>query len=390
MFQINRFWRFFRFGLWGIVFIALALYLFGSTDWAKLFGRLPTYADWIEEGTPIVEAVYQFKAERGLWPEYLDEMVPGFLSAEEFKRAEEQGWHYELVLQDGRPGLSRPIKEMRRAHVGFDFDINKPSWIVFGDIAKKDRRVLKVTTPPVMKALPRDVLVNNMLVELDRRIRRSSGQIVMGYRREKISLLLAEGRDAEARGQLVEARRSNEYHFWPRLAEVKLDGEASLAEFVAWVQANPSFTHWYYLSVAYRWAGRDAEALAAIEEASKLPAVVSKEDFDKTAFFLWDMGRFALRHEKWDLVLRLTEAWGQLPFDSRRLENSYLALSAAAKLATGDVAGAKVDMRSLRDDKLATWAGNLDALEAAIKKGDRTFRYDPGDKKEFRLFVLPE
>jgi len=410
---MNRFWKFFRFGVLTVAFILLGLYLFGSTNWAKLFGHLPTYAQWIKEGQPVAQAIYHFKAERGLWPEYLDELVPDYLSPEQFKQVEKQEWEYTLVQRDGRPGLSRRIREMHRTHVGYDFEPEKPSWIVFGD---EEKRLLQIMSPPSFPPLPHDQLVSNQFAELDRRIRRSSGQIVMEYRRQQISLLLSEGREAEARSRLAETQRLNTHHFWPRLATVKLDLQQqtgwgggvpagtqgvslytslppSFADFAAWVKADPTFTHWYYLSQAYRWAGLDSEALAAVVAASNLPAAATPNDFEITAFYLWDMSRFALQHKQWNLVLKLAEAWSQLPEDFRRVENSYLALSAAAKLGKGDVAGeggAKADMQSLRESKLATWAKNLDMLEDAIKRDDRTFQYDPGDKPEFKLFELPQ
>jgi tetratricopeptide (TPR) repeat protein len=390
---VHRFWRFFRLGLLVVAFIGIGLYLLATTNWEKLFGWQPTYEATITEGQPIAAAIYHFKADRGLWPQYLDDLVPDYVSQNAFGKIE-TSWYY-TIARDGRPGLSKAT-DQRRTHVGFDFDPVKPSWLIYGD---EDNRVLKTMTPAsaagggsAVTTLPAEKVADNELAELDRRIAREPQ--MMEHRRAKASLLRTLQRNHEARQVIDEAEAVDGNHFWPRLARVAIEPEAggTLPEFDRWVREHPTFTHWYYLSLAHRLSGQDQEAIAAVEEAAKLPPATSEDDFEITAFYLWDMARYALQQEKWALVLQLAQAWEHLQSDDRRKkEESHLALAAAAKLAQGDIAGAKKDMETLRERNSVPWAQNRDALEAAIKRGDRTFRYDPGNQPPpFEVFAVPQ
>jgi hypothetical protein len=261
--------------------------------------------------------------------------------------------------------------------------------------------------------MPAETLAEHELQELDRRIVNDHGY--MGHWRAKASVLLKLGRTPEAKAAIAGAKASNDNHFWPRLAEASLalqnpfastsapaaaaapaSAPASTwpqpaANFEAWARANPTFTHYYYLSLLDRTAGRDAEALAAIEEALKQPVAASADDTAPTALYLWDMARFALAQGKYDLVLKITDAWQKNASYPQREEDSYLALAAAAKLAKGDPAAAEAELKKLAARKTVTWAKNIDALRAAVERGDTKFRYDPGpNPPPYQVFQLPE
>jgi hypothetical protein len=140
-----------------------------------------------------------------------------------------------------------------------------------------------------------------------------------------------------------------------------------------------------------RLAGRDTEALAAIEDALKQPIAAAEDDPSPTPFYLWDMARFALAQKKYDLTLKITDIWQKTQVYPKREEDSNFALAAAAKLAKGDPAGAQAQLKQLTARKTVTWAKNLDALRDAVKRSDTTFRYDPGpNPPPYQVFQLPE
>ena len=105
------------------------------------------------------------------------------------------------------------------------------------------------------------------------------------------------------------------------------------------------------------------------------------------------MGHDAFRPSRghFDLVIELTNNWEKAQIDHPHNDESFYALRAAAKLVTGDLDGARHDMHELDVDKVATWAQNRDALQKAVDKGDKSFRYDPGDSPPpFPIFAVPE
>ena len=61
------------------------------------------------------------------------------------------------------------------------------------------------------------------------------------------------------------------------------------------MQLQPTFTNLYYLSLAYRLTGDDKKAMELVERDAKLPPVAAGNDMERTAFYSWDMTRFALR-----------------------------------------------------------------------------------------------
>ena len=160
---MRRFWWWFRVGLLSVIFMGLGVYLVSTSPWGRWFGRAPDYNAMMAEGDGIVAAIERFKAERGLWPEYLDDLAPDYLKAPPGRE-----WFYELtpVMEPGGevkargtraaggatkeelvpslPSLSRHADGRNaRAHVGYDFDPKNPSWRLFGDVPADEERVLR-------------------------------------------------------------------------------------------------------------------------------------------------------------------------------------------------------------------------------------------------------
>jgi hypothetical protein len=400
---VQRFWRTLRLGMLIIVFIGTTFYLALTTPWARYFLPAPRYTSIIQQGRPIVAAIYAFKADRGLWPEYLDELSPAYLP----KRPSSK-WYY--VGPPVGPSLEQS-PDNDRTHVGFNFAPVSPAWRVSGN---GDERILQPEAPPGPSTLPAGVRIENELAELDRRIRWEPD--LMEHRRAKASFLRSLGRMAAARVVIRQAAAAAPFHFWPRIAALALDLEvpagppgsttgpdqapalvtapalsSSLRDFDRWAHDPPTFTHLYYLSLIRRLAHQTPEALSAVEEAAKLPPAVGADDMSRPAFYLWDMARFALEQKQWDLTLKLTASWEKMQSDGRGPEDSYLALAAAAHLAQGNFAAAQASMDNLDARKNPTWAQNLAPLRQAVAGKNAAFRYDPGDDPPpFQIFAVPQ
>ena len=154
--------------------------------------------------------------------------------------------------------------------------------------------------------------------------------------------------------------------------------ESSLRE---WVEESPGFVHYWYLAHFYRTEGRVDDALEALRQGTRYP--LEAVDSDATWVphaFAFDAATFACKHERPELVLAITDMWssprGVYDYESPDLP----AFRAAALLALGriDEARAQAAKVTRTSQERAIWAGNLEALNSAIRRNDRSFVYDPG------------
>ncbi len=381
--MLLRLWRTFRLFFLIVLFLALTLFLVITTPWHRWFGSPPTYAGLIAQGQPLVAAITRFHQDCDLWPEYLDDLFPSYLPT---RPAPE--WYY-TVTPDGS-SLSTLTHE-RRTHVGYDFDPLHPAWRVFGEV---DNRLLSSPPPPpplFPTSTPSpETILNHELAELDRRIAREPSLIE--HRRGKASLLQSLGHLDEARATLHQAETDLPLAAWPPLALAALDATPASADtFAHWVAAHPSFTHSYDLSLLHRQLHNDTAALADMRAALRLPIQIAEDDPQTLAFYLWDMARFALRHNDDALVLQLTDAWDRAAVSQQIAESSAAPLRAAAQLALGDDAAALATMHAFDARPLPTWADHLPELRAAINAHHHAFHYDPGPVPATpEIFALPQ
>jgi len=416
---VRRYWWWFRLVLFGVLFVGLGIYLFSTTPWQHWFGKKTDDVALRTQGAGIVHAIYVFRQEHALWPQYLEDLVPTYMDMQYLEPSSPAGgarWYYDLssVSDDTAasgtrmlPSLSIRLPESARAHFGFDFDPDHPAWRYFGDTEPRDIPGVIGNLPPSLS--PQQVF-SNALAELDRRIVREPRDIE--HRRGKAALLLSANRLAETRVVVDQSAADFPDSYWPRLASAVLDLQSaatsqpatlpaepeSLAAFRAWVKQKPSMTHWFYLSCLERLANRDDAAAAAMAQAAQQPVEVAADDPNISAYYLWDMARWALETRRLDLATQLTDSWEQADKDKRVADASYLSIRAATRLAQGNPAGAKLDLDALDGPPPApprrTWAKNLEGpsgLRDAITRNDRTYRYHPGPlPSPFKPFPLPE
>ncbi len=399
---MNRLWRTFRFFVLGAAFVLLGVYLFAFTPWREKLGWMPGYEETRKSGDVVVEAIYRFRAETGLWPEYLEDLAPGYLA-----ERPSPAWNY--VLTEAGPALATPTGATRTS-VGFDFEAGV--WRVAGI---SDNRVLGAGPGTQGVAGTGTGRSGERLVkelrELDRRIAREPE--VMEHRREKATVLRAAGRRGEAEAVVREALLVQGEHFWPHLALAVMDveggggaatrgaaseggatwgeGPAGMAALEAWTRGHPSFTHFYYLSLAWRMAGERVAAAGALREALKQPAVLGEDDPNVLAFYFFDGARFALQAGEAELALALCEAWEKAIAGTARADRSDLVMRAGAHVALKDVEGAARDLAAWEETgRPAAWCDHVEKLRAAIAGRDTGYVYDPGAAPPpYRVFALP-
>jgi hypothetical protein len=378
---VLAFWRHFRLGLFVVVFVALGIYLGFTTPWRRVFGPAPDYAAVVRDGDPLVAAIYRFRAENGLWPEYLDDLVPHYVVA-----PPKPTWYFTV---EGGASLATTV-DADQTHVGYGFEAKHPGWRIFGNDgirSLRDDTGAAATHPAAASLLERTA---NELAEMDQRITREPA--IIEHRRSKAAVLVSLHRTTEAREVIERAARDFPDDVWPQLARAALDPTpGAVAAFAKWNAERPRFTHDYYLSLLYRMVNDDGDAVAAMERAMTLSIEIGSDDTHILAFYLFDMARFALARKQYPLVLQITNAWQKESMAHRVEENSYLPLRAAAELALGDRAAAEKDLAMLETLKTRTWAQQIDALKTAVAGDERKFAYDPGRAPPpFDVFPLPQ
>jgi hypothetical protein len=368
---------------------AIPAFFFGVFIYPTLFARN------IEQGKPLVRAIYGYRSATGLYPARLDDLVPTYIAAvpegwEYTPQSREEpprlrlhgGFHSELTYHFARPTNSKPPPGRWPEGWGYSQEGTE-------HFAGKDR----IPVPPPQK--PKDELAAARLKELRRRVdvAKKDGGLLDAYTR-LISELVRLGRSDEARAacrhciDAVDAR-------WCRVALAELDlrcGEtAGLDELVAWTRRSPSFPRYYALAQLYRQHGKTAEALAAIGEGVKHTSDVrNDEEIYSTEAICNEAALFTYRNGRHDLILAICDKWERFVQAQGYGDASYHAMRAATYLATGrqPEAAQEVDRAVRANEKSRTWADNLPTLERAIQAGDRNFVYEPDESPlDYRIFL---
>jgi tetratricopeptide (TPR) repeat protein len=280
-------WRYFRFTVLAVAFVLLAVYLFAFTPWREKLGWLPTYQSTLDAGDPIVNALYHYRADHALWPEYLDDLAPAYLPTRPAPT-----WNY-LLTNDG-PSLATPTSQTRTT-IGYDFDAR--TWRVAGLF---DNRTLRPGPAPA--TLPASDRLAAALAELDRRIAREPDLI--DHRQQKAALLRAAQRWADAEQTLKDALAANPAHYWPPLALAALHlpdtppttapattPAPDFADLAAFTRAHPAFTHTYSLALAHRLAGDTSTAITLLHDALAQPPEVPPDEPPPRADAFFDAAR---------------------------------------------------------------------------------------------------
>ncbi|MFO0936324.1 MAG: hypothetical protein U0798_07425 [Gemmataceae bacterium] len=321
----------------------------------------------------IAQAICDFHAQNGLMPIDLQELVPEYVKS--LPNNASQIYH--------RPILSFEY-DLFGTYIHYSFKTEEEGWYssgTFGIGVIPISKVIPSVTPQVG-----DALVQARLAVYDRRIRDPERE--MNSRYEKISYLVSLNRTDDA---YRECRAAVEVHpnwllgqYGCIIFAPVIESQMAESRFRKWVEGNPAFIHFWYLARYYRDRGRTKDAVDAIRQGVKHPL----EDVGYSVWvphaYAFEAATFACQQKEPELVLAITEMWADPRGVYNYPDDNLPAFRAAAKLALGHFAEARIEADRViaTSRQRAIWAMNLDALDSAIQRKDRSFIYDPGKKSD--------
>ena len=329
-------------------------------------------------GIPIVKAIEEFKHDNGLYPQYLNDIVPKYLksSPEEWKYS----WRYESFL-------------LYRHNVWINFGVlysGRENRVWLGDPSIPGAKLPILFKQSKLRKHPvsQEELFESTIREFDRRIKNGSNNIL--HCAAKVSFLFRKGHLKDARSQCEKVLEAHPDSFWPRMTLAYMDSmlgkeDRTLIEFIQWTDAHPSFDSYFYLHVLYRALGQKDDALAALQKAEKY---LTKGDYIYRGEidFLYPISHpgnaaeYAYKQKDYRLALKICDAWKKA--EERSYSAFGLDLHTASYLALAEIEKAKALYEINPPGRFS------DGLLRAIETADRTYNLFEGDEPdEVRLFA---
>jgi hypothetical protein len=311
-----------------------------------------------EENLRVVQAICDYRAENGMLPYSLDDLVPQFL--DEVHENHRLRW------------------ELRRLFVShgllYRFDKDNEGW------------ASNVTLPKVTPTCPvrcGDALVQARLAEYDRRIAKSPTNT--DHYIDKIAYLISIKRRTEARAACKAAAVAFPESWRPLMGLAALaeptDVAKAEAELRSFLERHPAFIRYWCLSRYYRDVGRHSDAIGALRLAVKQPlqSIEDESVFVPNAY-AFDAAKYAYQQHEYELVIEITNVWSSPHGVYSNPGDDFYVFRAAAELALGHLDKARKDIDFVCNNHRgsAMWAGNLQELQRAVAAGDRSFVYNPG------------
>lgn len=354
-------------GCLGYIVPASCLSLWTATVAKVRFGPEITDSD-ARAYIPLVQAIQDYRAEKGMKPYSFDDLVPDYLPSppEDQRLRLESRW---LLL---------------RHKILYLFDEGEEGWTQSVSLPKVEA---SRPVPPVEKR------VEARLAEYEKRIRKDPTNA--DHRMDQIAYLKELGWKADAltASKLAAKAFPEQWRFLMGTAffdEQDKRGEAERA-LCEWFDAHPAFIRYCCLSLYLRELNRPADAIQALRKAVKWPLEdVEGERYVPSAFAM-DAANFAYAQKEYALAVEIATVWSSPQGVHSNPGEEYLVFRAAALLALGKLDEARTDMRTLYSQlkgRTNIWAKNLDALERAVEAGDSAFIYNPGNGAPLRHWEM--
>jgi tetratricopeptide (TPR) repeat protein len=221
-----------------------------------------------EAAKPLLDAIYRFNHQNGLWPNDLDELFPKYVKKEQvagWRFNTRQNGYWTMINYSGFPHTAVQFRYLKDK--GGQWEV---SW---GD----GQAELKVPyTPPAQDKLPADEVNKNLLTTMTKRIERYPGQII--HHKGLVTLLMERELYAEAHNACKKCLEIWPDIWWPNVTLAVLDirlGSKEEAEkrMTAWVEKHKDFIHYYFLAHYCKASGDTKKALAALNRATELPII---------------------------------------------------------------------------------------------------------------------
>jgi hypothetical protein len=321
-----------------------------------------------ESAKPILDAIYRFNHQNGLWPNELDELIPKYV-----KKEQVTGWRY-TTRQNGYWAL---INYAGFPHTAVQFRFLKDKggkWEVsWGD----GEAELKVPyAPPAQEKLPPKEVSKNLLATMSKRIERYPGQII--HHKGLVTLLMDRELYAEAHKACQRCLELWPDIWWPNVTlailEIRLDAKANAEKrMLAWANKHKDFIHFYFLAHYYQAAGEKEKSFDALRRATKSPII---HDWDKSGekktgeILIWSNEVYlryaailAYQGKQSDLCLAVCDRWEKYVKDEKGYEDTgYSIFRAACFVNQGKCAEA------------------VKLIDAVIDGPNYGYQFDPGVK----------
>jgi hypothetical protein len=322
------------------------------------------------DGQPIVEAIYQYREDVGVWPRGLGDLVPTYLPEEP------QGWRH-VWAQHGYWSLTC-FAGYPHSAVRFSVGPDTPGgWKVTGGDWDADL----AGAPGEPRPDPADPQERHrrFVREMRRRIAGEPDDI--DHRRKLIDVLVERGELAAARQECRECRDQFPRHWWPVLMRAILDHreqrdqpERLLKE---WAEQRGDFWHRYLLAQFYLLTGQDERGHAELQVAARSGMLPRTAEISRPDAAAWRAAALLLAKEDYHSVLALCGHWEDY-WRRERGDISFFAFRAAVYLKLGEFDKAREQIETADRKRLGREWAELVNLRRAVRERDRDFTYDPG------------
>lgn len=192
---------------------------------------------------------------------------------------------------------------------------------------------------------------------------------------EQFYFLLKFDQRGRARQLCEDAAKAIPEHWWPRLTMALMDSsgtttaEAASERFQNWVDANPSLSHYVYLSYFYDAIGNGAAACEATSNTSKQPFTNGEHDINNCWFLTYTATIIAFKHGRYETVIEVTGKILRAGKSRNYVYFDFLGMKAAAHSLLGNHEKAMALLENADPPKPdAEWSRDVPAAIAALKK----------------------
>jgi len=352
--------------------------------WRKVnFNRwtLPTmeeYAAIAAPYQPIVQAIYDYRAEHGHLPSTLADLTPRYLRT----IPDQAKWYGESL--DISAGFENPLDRNISQLVFYSFRPNEEGWRTGGALAFGPLPLPQLaSTRPSSNAEEMNAI---RLSEFDQRIAASPADT--HPRKGKICFLVSLGRTFDALRVCEEAAAACPSWWFPQMVLANLSppvgGAAGARRLSAWADQHPTFLHYWCLARVCRDRGQDQDALAALERGAACSLEMEPDKGWNPIAIFYDAATYAYEQRHYQLAVTITRLWSTFPYPG----GDVYALQSAAEFSLGqfDAAQSDADAAVREQQRQAIWTQHLDQLQQAVAARDASFVLETHNDFSWKLF----
>jgi hypothetical protein len=215
---------------------------------------------------PVLDALYQYRHENGLWPTSLKELTPKYLGEPDVNR-----WNFSND-NDGYWRLTS-FGLFPDAMVHYSHLKNKGGKWRYSD-GEWEHDLQASYKPPQFPVIAAHIVNSNRVAQFEFRIAKDPKRIFhrVGY----VNMLMNQELYERARSVCIDCEKEWPDHWWPKVTIAVLEakcGNKSLGEerLRMWVEKHDTFTHYYFLAYYYTTVSEHCMATMALEKAILTP-----------------------------------------------------------------------------------------------------------------------